>query len=357
MGLFNKLKFFSKKTDETREEVIDMEKDKKKGKKKRKFNWKMLGIFLAFEFVFTLITAPFVLLYGPFELAKKTYVEAAMTTMTKQWLATAFLPQEKIDEILKSNDEKVEEPNKDIEEVEVKLPVKTDDTLEFYTLENPKYKGYALIISDPRRIEIAYTNQLLKEGQTTSEMARDWGAVAAINGGAFNDVSSTSSHAGNGGTPSGVIISNGQIVFNEMDKKSKTEVFAMTREGKMLAGFYTVDELIEQDVTQAVSFWPTLIRNGKALPLSNDGGLAQRTAIGQRADGSIVMLVIDGRSISSLGASLTEVQGILLNKFNCVTAINLDGGKSSTMYLNGKIKNNLGSNVGERSIPSAIIVK
>ena len=79
--------------------------------------------------------------------------------------------------------------------------------------------------------------------------------------------------------------------------------------------------------------------------------------MGQRADGSIVMLVIDGRSLTSGGATLKELQEVLLNTCNVVTAINLDGGKSTTMYLNGNVINNPASNVGERSIPSAIIVK
>ncbi len=70
-----------------------------------------------------------------------------------------------------------------------------------------------------------------------------------------------------------------------------------------------------------------------------DGELLQEP-MGQRADGSIVMLVIDGRSLTSGGATLKELQEVLLNTCNVVTAINLDGGKSTTMYLNGKVINN-----------------
>ena len=87
-------------------------------------------------------------------------------------------------------------------------------------------------------------------------------------------------------------------------------------------------------------------------------GIAPRTAIGQRADGSIVMMVIDGRDlVSGLGCTITELQSLMLTKGECVTAINLDGGKSSTMYLNGQVINNVSNGLGERYIASSIIVK
>jgi len=68
-------------------------KNKKNTKKKviRKFSWKLLISFLVFELVFTAITAPFVLLYGPFENAKSRFVGTAMASMNYQWLATTFL--------------------------------------------------------------------------------------------------------------------------------------------------------------------------------------------------------------------------------------------------------------------------
>ncbi|MBO3442910.1 exopolysaccharide biosynthesis protein, partial [Clostridium haemolyticum] len=74
-----------------------------KGNKKTKFSWKMFISFIVFEFIFTGITGPFMLYYGPFENAKNTMVGAAMTTMTHQWIATTFLSQDRINEILNKN--------------------------------------------------------------------------------------------------------------------------------------------------------------------------------------------------------------------------------------------------------------
>ena len=70
---------------------------------------------------------------------------------------------------------------------------------------------------------------------------------------------------------------------------------------------------------------------------SGDTGTAQRTAIGQRADGSVIFLVTDGRTASSLGATPNDVIGIML-EYGAVTAAMLDGGSSSMMYYRDYIE-------------------
>lgn len=65
------------------------------------------------------------------------------------------------------------------------------------------------------------------------------------------------------------------------------------------------------DVQEAVSFDPTLIINGKLQNISMESGVAPTTAIGQRSDGAIILLVIDGRKLGSIGATYTELQEVL----------------------------------------------
>ena len=60
-------------------------------------------------------------------------------------------------------------------------------------------------------------------------------------------------------------------------------------------------------------------------------GTAQRTAIGQRADGAVILLVTDGRTASSLGATHNDVIDIMVS-YGAITAAMLDGGSSSLMY-------------------------
>lgn len=330
----------------------------KKGKvKNKRVSGKNLIMFLLFELIFTVFTFPFLLLYGPFNNAKSTYVGAAMTSMTHQYLATWFLSDEKINKILGSNS--TEATDETTNASEINIPKVKDDTIEFYELaDNPKFTGYYLVVKDPTRVKVGCTTKLNEEGQTTSQIAENYNAVAAINGGAFVDQSSTSQWTGNGGIPSGIVMSGGKVIHNDLGEGDKTELLAIDKQGVMIVGKYSIDDLKERNIQEALSFGPTLVVNGKMTPMSGDGGwgIAPRTAIGQRQDGAMILLVIDGRGVGSLGATLKETQEIMY-QLGAVNAINLDGGKSTTLYYDEEVRNTPSNSMGERAIPTAIIVK
>ncbi len=334
------------------------QKSKESKKKRRKISFLAVLSFLLFEFVFTACTFPFLLLYGPFENAKSTYVGAAMTSMSHQYLAKLFLSDERIASILGENsvsDSSDEITNTD----EISIPKVKDDTIELEQIENPKYTGYLLTIKDPTRVKVGYTSKLKVEGETTSQIAENNNAIAAINGGGFTDQSSNALWTGNGGFPIGLIMSGGEVVFNDLGESGKTDLLAITKKGALIVGKYSVNELKKLDVQEALSFGPSLVINGKMTPMSGDGGwgIAPRTVIGQRKeDGAILLLVIDGRGVGSLGATLKEAQEIIY-KCGAYNAINLDGGKSTTMYYDGEVVNTPSYSMGERTIPTAIIVK
>ena len=73
-----------------------------------------------------------------------------------------------------------------------------------------------------------------------------------------------------------------------------------------------------------------------------------RTGIGVKADGTIILMVVDGRSQYSAGMSLKEFTQYL-KRFGAVSAVNFDGGGSSEMVLDGKIMNRP-SDGGERPV-------
>jgi exopolysaccharide biosynthesis protein len=328
--------------------------------KTKKCTSALVLLFIIFQFVFTTITGPFVVYYGPFKNVKTTVVGAAMTTLTLQWLATWFLPDEKIKQIMSEQTvETIVQDNLDGANSAVKVESKNDNSIERYDVRGKRYKGYLLVINDPTRIKVGYSSKLGIEGELTSDIARDNNAIAAVNGGGFTDKASGSLYTGTGANPSGVIMSSGKIVYDGIkNENEKTEVVALTKSGKLLVGLHTIKEMKEASVTEAVSFGPAMIVNGKKTINKGDGGwgIAPRTCIAQRKDGAILLLVIDGRQVSSLGATLREAQDVLY-EYGAYNATNLDGGSSSTLVYDDQVLNNPCDNLGERSVPSIIYVE
>lgn len=340
-----------------------LKKNRKRNLKKKSKNRcrKNIIIFLIFELLFTAITAPFVLLYGPFENAKKIYVSSAMTSLSHQYLVKAFISDEKIQKILGKDVQYDDNMTTNMDEINI--PSIKSDIIELEEITgNPRYEGYLMIIKDPTRVKIGITSKLDREGETTSQIAENNNAVAAINGGGFEDKSSESEWTGNGGSATGLIIQNGKVILDKMSENNSSEaVFGITKEGKMIVGKYTCDKLLELGVQEALSFHPALIINGKKMDVDSvdgGGGLAPRTAIGQRKeDGAILLLVLNGKGIiNRAGPTYKELQEVM-EKCGAYNALNLDGGKSTTMYYNGEVINDVSDSMGERPIPTAVIVK
>ncbi len=133
----------------------------KRSEKNKKMSWKVILAFFVFMIVFTGITAPFMILYGPFEDAKRTFVGTAMSSMHYQWLATTFLSQDQIDEILGKSQEVVTNENQDFSLIEISK-VK-DDSIEVATLtDNSKFTGHVLIVKDPMILSIMINHILVK---------------------------------------------------------------------------------------------------------------------------------------------------------------------------------------------------
>lgn len=235
-----------------------------------------------------------------------------------------------------------------------------DENVQLYKFENEKYKGYYLEIKDPTRVKVGYSSKLNTEGETVSQIAENNNAIAAINGGGFVKFSSDELQGDetNGGNPIGTVMTGGKVIYTDLSEDEKTDILAITKEGKLIVGKYSLNDLSELGAEEVLSFGPSLIVNGKMTGMEGDGGwgIAPRTAIGQKKDGTIIMLVIDGRNVESLGATMKEVQDVMF-KLGAVNAINLDGGKSTSMYYGGNIINKLADNKGERTISTAIIVK
>ena len=322
--------------------------------RKKKHKLRIFIFYLIIGLIFTGVSAPIIIFYGPFTNVKKTIVDASMTTLSHQWIAKLFLSDAQIKKIQSEDTvQNMQQGNNKL----LKFINSHNRTIERYDISNGiKFTGYALIIKDPTRVKVGFSNKLGTQGELTSQIAQDNGSIAAVNAGGFSD--SSSKWTGTGGTPTGIIMSNGVVKYNDIKNyDQKVDITAITKNGQLLVGPHSLNDLKSLNVTDAVTFGPALIVNGKETIKSGDGGwgIAPRTAIGQCSDGSIILLTIDGRSTKSLGASLKDVQNIML-QYGAYNASNLDGGSSTTMYDNGSIINNPCDALGERAVPSAFIV-
>ncbi|MDT2238769.1 phosphodiester glycosidase family protein [Paenibacillus larvae] len=184
-------------------------------------------------------------------------------------------------------------------------------------------------------------------------MVERTGAVAGVNGGGFIDPDGL----GNGFAPIGAILSGGKVLYNDQKEDIPQHIVGFTDKGTLVIGKYSIDQLRAMKVSEAVSFYPRVIANGKPLITKGDGGWgrAPRTALGQRADGTVIFVVIDGRQAHSVGATLREVQDLLLEQ-GCINAGFLDGGASSEMVKDRKLLTQPSSRYGERRLPSGFLI-
>lgn len=312
--------------------------------------------FIVYELLVFIIITPLLVFYGPFENVKRTIVGTAMATFSHQYIATTFLSKDKIDEILNSGKAAGVSSSEAQNLGTVNVSHARDKEIERYDISDSKFNGYILEIKDPTRIKIGYSKRIGEVGERTSQIAQDNGAVAAINGGGFTDKSANGKlWTGTGAYPEGIVISNGKVIYSDVKQNEAVNVTAFTKDGKLIVGDHTLGDLLNQGVVEAVSFRNSLVINGKPVAVQ-DEGLNPRTAIGQKQDGTVIMLVIDGRKGLKPGASLREVQNILIQQ-GVVNASNLDGGSSSTLYFNGEVINNPCDWNGERTVATAIYVK
>lgn len=338
-------KFRIKKIQDTDDGVITK-------KNKRRGIFTKILIFLIFEMLFTSVTLPILIFYGPFENVKGTITGMSWNTFTHQYIAKFFLSDDAINRIISKS---FAEDPLDSGGVLQKLNFGSnhDDKIEVYNIDGGSFEGKLMLVYDPSRIKVGYSKNFPNSGETTSSIAKRNGAIAAINAGGFMDVGWT----GTGGAPMGYIIHDGKVVVNQKSNTIKQDSAAFTDQ-MLIVGKHSVNQLVnEYKVKEGVSFGPPLIVNGSKTIKRGDGGwgIAPRTAIGQRADGTVILLVIDGRRAGSLGATLRDVQDIFL-KYNAKNAVNLDGGSSTTMYFNGKIINKPTDGLGERAVASVFMV-
>ncbi len=322
------------------------------------------------------------------------YIQTAMDTMNHQWLATAFIPRGVIDEAMAQRGQAQQEQTEhssagdwagegggivdaSSEEGFYELFWELDrESMEAYLAGHPEalangwegiyineaglrdkgtdiyttmgeqvlaidapnrvlllrvsgsgYRGVLAVAKDPSRLSIENSAYLGERGQTAGEIAEAHNGVLAMTAGAFIDEGGT----GSGGEINGYAMSNG---VGQGDHLGWSYKRVELREDNYI---YIVDASAPVDpaATDAVEFTPALIVDGERLDTWGWDSLNPRAVIGQSSRGEILMLVIEGRLIDSLGVSVSECADIL-ERHDCMQAMNLDGGTSAILWYDGE---------------------
>lgn len=334
----------------------DVKFNQKKPKKTNKFLLCIKRVLFIILFTAVLLFITLMLMLnmfcnGPSEKAQELFVTTILETGQLKFVASIFLSDEEISAIVNRNS------MGDLSaEVDTSLINKNSSTnnnfdingIELVEVSGSTFYGKMLIINDPSRVKLATTYPWGEYGVELDKLVNNNNAIGGVNGGLYV------SDSNKGGRPLGVVVCNGEIQYNNPSGYA----------GLYLIGFDTNDilriisidgmstseiaDLIEKEkIRDAVTFqdeasdknnhFVKLIVNGEVRELNGQGsGANPRTAIGQRADGSVLLLVTDGRGASGhLGATASDLIDVM-QKFGAVNAANLDGGSSSSMYYNGK---------------------
>lgn len=322
-----------------------MKKIKSKGKHK------VRNIIIVIFLIFTSLGV--FLLYGPWHGFRDFWITTAMTTMNHQYLATWIYSEKTINEVLEKNSiiESSEKINTDLIEINDSQVVNATYKDEYdkqvldhekgaiykyFKVEGYKFDAYMAVIYDPSKISVVHTKYMGVKGQFLTDMAKENDAIVAINGGGFIDINGES----NGGEPRGIIIEDGKIIQSSRNRDKAGGVIGFTNDNKLYLADVSASEAIAAGVRDAVEFGPYLIINGEPSFIKGNGGygIHPRTAIGQRKDGIVLFLVVDGRRVDSIGAGMKDLTDIMV-KYGAINAANLDGGNSSVLVIKNKIMN------------------
>ena len=351
------------------------QKKKKKKKKKKSTFAKVMGvigkIFLfLLETVLLLAVALYGVMYvlakGPSPAASELFVRSVRETSAIGFLANIYLTDEEINALLAADeipdyietDTSLIQIPKPQEGQDAPDPTEPDDWglvdedgdgLILERVYGEGFNGYMLVVLDPSRVILgSVPTSYGGRGYTVESMVAKFDAVAGINAGGFHDPNGS----GNGSIPDTTVVFEGKIYYPE--RGNNVGFVGIDSNHILHVGNFKAADLEAKDIQYGVSFGPILIANGEICD-GLESGVNPRTAIGQRADGAMLLLVVDGRQASSLGATYQDLADVFAD-YGAVNAYNLDGGSSTVMWYEDQYINNCASVKGVRPVPTAFVV-
>ena len=341
---------------------------------RRKRRQRIMLVMLTINIIIILFGSAYLtFVFGPWNWIsniRSAWVETAMTSAEHQWLATAFIPSSIIDSIMSKavrtseadDSYEININSKEIMRVYSKysegdldiagnkiFDVNIHNKVAVAFIEGDGYKGKALIVFDPSLVRIVHTPYKGEIGQNILDITEYNDAIAGMNASGFNDP--------NGVGSGGSVVAKSRASYEDWGWYSEDfDTIGLNSDNKLLVGYRP--DWDSDVIGDACQFSPVLIQNGRINVSGTAGwGIQPRTAIGQREDGTIIMIVIDGRQPShSFGINMEQLAKEF-KKYDCINAAACDGGSSSIMAYDGEIITSCSSpQDGGRYLPNAFIV-
>ena len=206
------------------------------------------------------------------------------------------------------------------------------DGIRIDTYEGENFTAQIMLVRDPSRLYLATSSETLSKdtpGLKIDAAIEKEGAVAAINAGTCWDDGTGSLEVGS--VPLGLNLSKGKVVWDSFSEATPDTGFVGFNRDNILivANSVTEEEALELGIRDGCASGTVLIVNGNAVDIDHSG-YSPRTAIGQRADGTVILVCTNGRTDEFIGATLPDVIAIL-QEYGAVNACALLGGSSANM--------------------------
>ena len=279
---------------------------------------------------------------GPSMEARNLITMALLEASATKWVPALFIGDEAVAQIREAKGQELPNDVANVDAIVINkdsMLIVTDewkdhpDGIRIERYQGDTFNAHIMIIRDPSRVYCATSTDkftLNTLGTRITDQIETEGAVAGINAGAFND--DGTGKATNGSLPQGLVYSEGECLWTNGVPNEKAYAGFTKDNVLVVAKDMTKAKAEELGIRDMCGFGPVLIMDGEIneAAYNTKSGLNPRTAIGQRKDGAVIFVCIDGRQTGSLGGTYADIIDIMV-EYGAYNACNMDGGSSAVM--------------------------
>ena len=283
---------------------------------------------------------------GPSPAARDVLTMSLLEPSGTKWIPGLFMDAQTLDSIRARDDSNLKDEFSNASEIVINKDTAISagvdewanypDGIRFESHSGDTYNAHIMIVRDPSKVYLGTSTENFSTsipGTRIDDQIETDGAIAGVNAGAFFD--NGTSDPAVGSVPEGLVYSKGACKWTTGSPPNGIKGFAGFNKDNILV--VAQDNLSkaqaeELNIRDGCCFGPVLIMNGEINQeaYNSNSGWNPRTAIGQRKDGAVVFVCIDGRQAGSAGGTYKDVIDIMI-EYGVVNACNMDGGSSSIM--------------------------